>query len=255
MNTSRQIAVRTAIATSFIALSGAMPASAAPAQDITFVDTQGATIGGKLYKPSGHGRFPAVVMLPDCANASADRAADVWFYRNWGERLASAGYVALLVEGGDAKGPGQCSLEQAEGAYDFLARGGMVDAGRIGLMGWAQGGSAALAAIDISRLQGGKRQFKAAVSFSPDCTLDNAYGGTAHSTWLPYAPLKVVHVMEDKLYKDGKCLSRITRAQQLGADTVSLVASGGGGKDSARRLPGRFGEAVALNHLNQVLMN
>lgn len=223
-----------AVAAAFAGLVGAAQASIATTQEVAFTNPQGRMIPGTLFRPADRGPHPAVVMLPGCAEAiGAPAQAAGESYRTWGERLAAAGYAALLVDS-DTPRETQVSCDRggaataeraadADAAYRFLAATGIAHADRVGLIGWSHGASGALAAVDASRSAGGASPFKAAVAFYPSCALDDAFGGVARSTWKPSAPVKILHGTADSRYRDGSCVSRIGRAQQLGAPSVSLV--------------------------------
>lgn len=230
MSHKQKTVLGAAVAAAILGLSGAAQARLATAQEVSFANPAGRTIPATLFRPAEPGPRPAVIMMPGCAD-TAENAADA--YRTWGERLAAAGYVALLVDSdrprGAAKGcdrsaPGvRERAADAEGAYHFLAASGFAAADRVGLIGWSQGASGVLATMDASRAAGGASRFKTAVAFQPSCALDQDFGGVAQSTWKPYAPVRILQSAADPSDRDGQCIRRIARAQQLGAPSVSLV--------------------------------
>ena len=57
------------------------------------------TLKGHLYKPSGEGPFPAIVITPGCAGITK-RA------RMWASRLKGWGYVAFIVNSFASRGIG-----------------------------------------------------------------------------------------------------------------------------------------------------
>jgi len=261
VNRMQKTVLGTALATAMLGLSGVAQARLAAVQEVSFTNAQGRTIPATLFRPTQAGPRPAVVMMPGCAGA-VDRTSDA--YRTWGERLAAAGYVALLVDSDRPRGGAEgCDrhLEgareravDADGAYRFLATSGFVAVDRVGLIGWSQGASGALAALDASRADGTGR-FRTALAFNPSCALDNDFGGVAQSTWKPYAPVKILHAATDAQYRDGTCIRRIVRAQQLGATSVSLVTRHGADAGAATPAAWEVAGAEAMDLLENLLKN
>ena len=130
-------------------------------------------IQGYLTKPSGHGPFPAVVLLHSCLGLPANR-------QSIADALAFQGYVALFVDDFAARGLKEtCAVDFAEGLSDafgalaFLSMRPFVDRKRIGVVGYSQGADTALK-IAASRFASAFAvpdgvKFKAAAAFYPPC--------------------------------------------------------------------------------------
>jgi dienelactone hydrolase len=184
-------------------LLAASAAIAAP-ETVYFRSADGNTdIVAYLFKPAGPAPHRAIVMLHGRAGAYSanDNATCTFVARGtaspcnastlskqhlmWGEFWAARGVLALLPDSfgprGKAHGfPGFSHDDpdrervneltvrplDAEGALGFLAGRGDVDATRIFLQGWSNGGSAALNAMIR---QGAKGGFRAALTFYPYC--------------------------------------------------------------------------------------
>jgi carboxymethylenebutenolidase len=182
-------------------LLAASAAIAAP-ETVYFRSADGNTdIVAYLFKPAGPAPHRAIVMLHGRAGAYSanDNATCTFVARGtaspcnastlskqhlmWGEFWAARGVLALLPDSfgprGKAHGfPGFSHDDpdrervneltvrplDAEGALGFLAGRGDVDATRIFLQGWSNGGSAALNAMIR---QGAKGGFRAALTFYP----------------------------------------------------------------------------------------
>jgi len=208
-------------------------------QQVTFVNDQGFTLMAWLFKPSGQGPFPAVVMLHGCSGVYSygnPAKGIAVLYREWGDRLVKAGYVALLVDSfTPRKAPNQCGNgsvgvsevnDRPHDAYAglrYLRSISYVSANRIGLMGWSHGGSATMATMDETYFDAFS-SFKAAVEFYPGCGMWGAFGGVNNSTWKPYAPLLLLIASADKVVKPSYCRTRVSTAQSLGAANLSLTA-------------------------------
>jgi dienelactone hydrolase len=188
-----------ALASSLIAAS----AKAAP-ETVYFKSADGTTeIVGYLFRPRGAGPHPAIVMLHGRAGpySSNDNATCTTVARGvaspcnaatlskrhvmWGEYWAERGYLALLPDSFGPRGKGHGfgrfthgdpereSVNEktvrpldAEGALSYLRGRGDVQANRIFLQGWSNGGSTAL---NVMIRQGSNGGFRTALAFYPGC--------------------------------------------------------------------------------------
>lgn len=227
-------------------------------QKVTFLNDQGITLTGWVFKPSTTGPHPAVVMLHGCAGVfsySDPTRGIATQYREWGDRLVNAGYVALLVDSFTPRNAPQneCGLARASvsevntrphDAYaglKFIASKSYVYPGRIGLLGWSHGGSSAMVAMDVSKFNA-TSHFKAAVEFYPGCGLYNAFGGLTTSTWKPYAPSTILIGSADTVVSPSYCQTRVSRAQKLGSTyaKITIFTNAHHGFDLARKVEGNF---------------
>src|SRR5437588_3902339 len=89
-----------------------MAAAQSAPERVTFPSADGRTnLVGYLYRPAQAGRVPAVVMMHGRAGPYSTRANGVYDastlsqrHQAWGELLAQAGYIALLVDGFGPRG-------------------------------------------------------------------------------------------------------------------------------------------------------
>jgi len=137
----------------------------------TLVIPPGTPIRGYLVAPKGSGPFPAVVVLHGCSGITRGIEGV------WSDRLASWGYVALVVDSLTTRGLKEtCTKsisrwQDAYGALEFLSRLPIVDPGRVVLMGFSDGGRATLWAVALGGVEVlMDRKFKAAVAFYPPCS-------------------------------------------------------------------------------------
>ncbi|MGH8583284.1 MAG: dienelactone hydrolase family protein [Gammaproteobacteria bacterium] len=240
-------------------------------QDVSFTNADGILVPGKLFVPviPNGPIYPAVVMLHGCSGIYSNSLPDPSYsnvqqiYREWGDRLTAAGYVALLVDSftprgtqnecGNGAGVGVSELfdrpKDAMGAYQYLlSRADLVDGLHIGLLGWSHGGSSTMATLATTLPQDGitpnpnasGQPFRVAVSFYPGCrfgyndngTTKYAWKGVTNSTWKPYSYLQILHGGADPLYYDPNkspqypCTTRVNRAVQQGGATSLTVYLG-----------------------------
>lgn len=142
---------------------------------------------GLLYRPSGGGTHPGMVLLHGCGGLyRSDSARPTARHEDWAERFAAAGYVTLLVDSFGPRGlraicrtkertvsPGVERARDAYGALLYLQSQPEVRSDRIGLMGWSNGGSTTLWTV-ATRAKARpqtlpKGDFAAAVAFYPGC--------------------------------------------------------------------------------------
>jgi dienelactone hydrolase len=108
----------------------------------------GELVGGEMFRPTGNGPFPAILALHGCAG---------WpkldFERLRMEQYVRLGYVVLAVDSFTSRGilqaciPGSVHADRvgdAFGALDWLADQPFVEATRVAVLGFSQGGSVAL---------------------------------------------------------------------------------------------------------------
>ncbi len=102
---------------------------------------------------------PGVLLVPGCLGTQA-------FHEHWGQRLASSGITALLVDSFSSRGidslprlKGICEGEELWGferasdvliALDALRKNPAVDAGNLSLLGWSHGGWSVMDAAALS---------------------------------------------------------------------------------------------------------
>jgi len=132
-------------------------------------------LSGVLYKPEGHGPFPAIVALHGYGGI-------LDYQDEWLRNLKDSGFVTLMVDSYCGRGyycPGQqrsrvlplmqnpmmvspeTRAADASVALRYLQSQPFVDPERVAVLGWSGGGTAALIATSNSN------RFKAAVSFYP----------------------------------------------------------------------------------------
>ncbi|MFN7085408.1 MAG: dienelactone hydrolase family protein [Burkholderiales bacterium] len=193
-------------------------------------DGQAVTLDGWLYRPRGTGPFPALVLLHGCSGMYGSQGYVTPSYRHWAELLRDEGYIALLVDSFGPRGyrsicdlqkrPILESRERVEDAYaalQWLSQQADVAAGRVGLIGWSNGGTGTLYAMRATtQPQGG---FRAAVAFYPGCTTISK----AQTPYTPYAPLLILIGEADDWTPAAPCKQVADRAKALGAP-LDIVA-------------------------------
>jgi len=218
------------------------PAFAAAPINVSFPTPQGITLTGKLYLPTGATpSAPAVVMMHGCSGiySYSDPANGLaLLYKEWGERLANAGYAALLVDSfsGRNEPQNQCGngsdgvSEAADRPYDAMGAwqylktyySGLINPDKIALLGWSHGASSTLSALSSTWVGQWGKPFKVGFAFYPGCGLYNAYGGISTSTYTSYAPLHILHGSSDPFYTIGYCDKRINNAIKRGSINTSM---------------------------------
>ena len=161
-------------------------------------DGRAVSVQGIVIKPAGHGPFPALVVLhgdggiypPRCYNPSL-------------RPFVNLGYAVLLIDSATPRLgqlPGYSFEDQAQDAHkgkDLLANLPIVDAERIGVVGWSRGGAAVLSSV--TRPKSFKRArafpFKVAVAVYPMC----------YAEVVLEAPLLILHGGKDVITSAANC--------------------------------------------------
>jgi dienelactone hydrolase len=133
----------------------------------------GPEISGWVYKPSGPGPFPAIILAHTCGGVSPH--TDVW-----GKLLVSWGYLVLAPDSFGPRGvKAVCTTPTAvtpnmriadiAGALDYLATRPDVVKGKIGIIGHSHGGSTTIRSAQ--KLFGlAQRGLAAGVAYYPGCS-------------------------------------------------------------------------------------
>ncbi|MFI4999693.1 MAG: dienelactone hydrolase family protein [Reyranellales bacterium] len=132
----------------------------------------GPEISGWLYRPSGAGPFPAIVLAHSCAGVNDHTNV-------WGKLLASWGYVTVAPDSFGPRGQkqvcnngglvsGGARVADVAGALDFLNAQPFVQKNRIGLIGHSHGGWTTVRAVQKGYGLA-QRGLVAAVAYYPSC--------------------------------------------------------------------------------------
>jgi dienelactone hydrolase len=244
MGLHRRCIVMAAMA--ILAHPGLAHAEALP-ERVTFLSADGRTeLVGYVFRPSTMPapRVPAVVMMHGRAGAYSSRAGGVYDastlsrrHTLWGRLWSERGYLALLVDGFGPRGypegfprfsyhrrPPEVSEVSvrpldAYGALAYLCTRDDIVPNRIGLLGWSNGASAALAAMAGIGAPGPAKPtpeaaFRAALAFYPACGLK----GRFDDGYRPYAPVRVFHGTADAETSPKRCDALVQAARVLGGD-------------------------------------
>jgi dienelactone hydrolase len=137
-----------------------------------------------LYRPEGAGPFPAVVALHDCGGLAHHRPiGETRHYVEWARLLVAHGFVVLFPDSFGSRGVGpQCRephrkvrasrerVADANAARRWLRTQDYVKPDHISLLGWSNGGTAALwTARRNTTLHDDSADFRSAVSLYPSC--------------------------------------------------------------------------------------
>jgi dienelactone hydrolase len=155
-----------------------------------------ATLRSVLYRPEGAGPFPAVVALHGCGGLINSSGKVVTRFADWGDRLAARGMAVLFPDSFGSRGlSAQCRVRErrvrsarervadANAARRWLQGQDWSIKDRVSLMGWSNGGIAALwATRPRAAPRDGSPDFRSAVAFYPGC---RRLGEAAWSTRIP----------------------------------------------------------------------
>jgi len=138
------------------------------------------TVDGYLFAAPGDGPHPAILFLHGCGGLLTAKGVPENRQTDWAQRFNAAGYTILMLDSFTPRGvTSMCAPKDyqaavftarpldALGALAYLRSLPSVDADRIGLMGWSEGGGVTLNTLRNPLAAG----FRAAVAFYPaGCT-------------------------------------------------------------------------------------
>jgi len=232
--------------------------------DVSFQNADGLALQGKLFSPAtapAQPGYPAVILLHGCAGVYNSNGNVSSIYREWGDRLVAAGYVALLVDSFGPRGAGnQCGNgagvgvseifdrpKDVDAAYAYLAaQAGEVNAAKIGVLGWSHGGSTVVSSLAATlpadpstpSANAASKPLKVGIAFYAGCGLSDyrcgtqsngnpasCWGGLSKSKWDSYSPLHFFHGTADTTTALQNCNTRINLATAIpGGGSLTMSA-------------------------------
>ncbi len=190
-----------------------------------------------LYRPSGAGPFPAVVLLHHCGGIRG-------VTNDWRQRLVGWGYVVAVPDsftsrgfpkgvcGDGTKVTGATRALDAYAALHLLERQPDVLPGRIAAIGHSHGGVAVLSTVSesismMARARSGVRsEFRAAIAFYPWCGDRTADTFGNWGTYRTVAPLLILVGEKDDWTPAGPCRAMAEAAEHAGQTIQHTVYAG-----------------------------
>ncbi|HEV2956519.1 MAG TPA: dienelactone hydrolase family protein [Xanthobacteraceae bacterium] len=213
----------------------AVTRAAAAAPELIDIPEGSVHLRSYLYRPAGEGPFPAVVALHGCAGLAGRSGPVAGRYRDWGERLAAAGFVVLFPDSFGSRGlSSQCSVRErsvrtarervtdAVAARRWLQSQGWVVAHRVSVLGWQNGGGAALWTVRRRARTGteGGPDFRSAVALYPGCRQLRL------REWSARVPTLVLVGAADDWAPASACEQMVASARGRSAQTQIVVYPG-----------------------------
>jgi dienelactone hydrolase len=216
-------------------VAGSASAAPAPAPTPEPVDIPHgeAKLKAFLYRPEGAGPFPAVVALHGCEGLAGLRSPLGRRYRDWAERLVASGFVVLFPDSFGARklGP-QCTAGErrlrsgrervgdADAARQWLQEQAYVAPDRVSLLGWANGGVAALWTVRPRAAKDRKPDFRSAVVLYPGCRR------LRETAWSARMPTLVLIGSKDDWSPANACEQMVEGARGRSAQAAIVVYPG-----------------------------
>jgi dienelactone hydrolase len=204
--------------------------AAAAAPDHVDIPDGDVTLHATLYRPDGNGPFPAVVALHDCGGLLHRPLAEEQLYAEWARHLVADGFVVLFPDSFGSRGIGsQCRepnrkvrasrerVADANAARLWLQGQNYVRSEHISLLGWSNGGTAALWAVRPTSHHDKSSDFRSAVAFYPGCR-------RLHETaWSARVPTLILIGSADDWTPAGACQQMVAGAQGRSARVQIVV--------------------------------
>lgn len=181
-----------------------------------------------LTRPDGSGPFPAVVMLHGCGGPYAPSGQLNSRHRQWEAVFVKAGYVVLHIDSFSTRGIKEICTRRdrprtttareerrrdAHAGYAYLKSLTYVRPDRVAVVGWSNGGSTTLAAMERGPA-GEPAPFRAAIAFYPGCA---AAGG---GLFRPDGPLLILTGENDNWTPPARCLPMVEEAKGRSQDVA-----------------------------------
>jgi dienelactone hydrolase len=214
----------------------ALTRAAAAAPELVEIPEGSTELKAYVYRPAGDGPFPAVVALHGCGGLSGRSGPIAGRYRDWGERLAAAGFVVVFPDSFGSRGlPSQCGVRQrsvrtarervadAVAARHWLQSHKWVVANHVAVLGWQNGGGAALWTVRrrarLTASEGGP-DFRSAVALYPGCRT------LRQSEWSARVPTLVLVGAADDWAPASACEQMVKGARGRSAQAEIVVYPG-----------------------------
>ncbi|HEY2134586.1 MAG TPA: dienelactone hydrolase family protein [Xanthobacteraceae bacterium] len=234
------IVISLAVTASHAALAAAaaatppVPAPAVAPEPIEIAQGEG-VLKAVVFRPEGAGPFPAVVGMHGCAGL-LDRSGTVAIrYRDWAQHLTKAGFVVLYPDSYGSRGLGsQCAVRSravrtdrervadANAARRWLQNQSYVEADKVTLLGWSNGGISVLWTVRRRPAlpRDDSKDFRSAVALYPGCRrLDNA-------AWSARIPTLILIGAVDDWTSAQDCQQMVAGARGRSAGTSIMVYPG-----------------------------
>jgi dienelactone hydrolase len=218
---------------------------------------------GQLYKPEGSGPFAVAIGLHGCDGLFNSQGVPSSRYRDWAQRLAAAGFAVIYPDSYGSRGltGSQCTVRsravrsERERVNDILAVRNWLNAqdwvanDRIALLGWSNGGIAALWAVR-PRLapNDNKPDFRSAAALYPGCRR------LLNAAWSTRVPTLVLIGAADDQNRPAECQQMVAGARGRSARAVIHVYPGAyhDFDHPSRRVQARSGYAFSADGSGRV---
>ena len=189
----------------------------AKAKGITLAPKPGIDLKGYLFRPDTPSARPAIITM-----VSGDGLQKS--HMQWGEQLASWGYVNLLIDTFGSRGgtsrrdtPNANIITDAYNGYRYLTKQEYVDPNQIALLGFSLGGSSIFSMLNEANVtRPTDIIFKAGVSIYPNCDISIKLK----------APLLILIGDNDPLASHHSCETISSQAQDWNNDITFHLYTG-----------------------------
>lgn len=219
----------------FALLACALPAATLAAEYDPVEFASGDTrVKAVVYKPAGDGPFPVVIGLHGCGGLNNSTGVVASLYRDWGQRLAAAGFAVVFPDSYGSRGhKSQCGVRSRtvrtdhervadiQAARAWLHEQPWVIPDRVALLGWSTGGISALWAARLRLApKDSKPDFRSVVALYPGCRR------LANAAWSARVPTLILIGGADDQVTPKACQQMVAGAKGRSARVVLHVYPG-----------------------------
>lgn len=211
----------------------ASPVAAMVPEQVEF-DSGQQKLSAALFRPDGGAAVPVVVAMHGCGGLR-DAAGKIQpHFRDWGEILTKQGFAVLFPDSFGSRGLGsQCRVRprsvkasdervaDARAARAWLQAQSWVQADRVSLLGWSNGGSTVLWAVrPRAAPKDSHPDFRTAIALYPGCR------GHLDAAWSARVPTLVLAGAADDWTPARDCEQMIAGAKGRSAQTAIVTYPG-----------------------------
>jgi dienelactone hydrolase len=197
-------------------------------------------LAGVVFAPGSPARsgdpHPAIVLMHGCSGMVNARGELARRHRDWAERFARSGFVALAVDSFGPRGIRSiCDLKErpahpwrertadAYAALDYLASRADVDPRHVFILGWSHGGSTVTGVVrpEARGQRAGGPRFRAAIAFYPGCSRP-----LRQKDYRTTMPMLILHGEADDWTPAAPCVELAQRLQNGRFPVTTIVFPG-----------------------------
>lgn len=248
------ISILKMLALAFPAVLAASPGAAMTSEQVEF-DSGAQKLSAALFRPEGGAPVPVVVAMHGCGGLRDANGRIQPHFLDWGEILTRRGFAVLFPDSFGSRGLGsQCRVRprsvkasdervaDARAARAWLQAQDWVQADRVSLLGWSNGGSTVLWAVrPHAAPKDSHPDFRTAIALYPGCR------GHLETAWSTRIPTLILAGAADDWTPARDCEQMIAGARGRSAQAAIVIYPGAYHDFDHANMPVRLRKGLAFS--------